>query len=450
MDPAPAPPNDDIVTFTIDAGAPPPPKRSDLDGVDGGVDGGRRRDVDAGDGGGAGPHDAGDDADAGEGADANAGELPAASSSLDGGSDAGALVAGAGDGGTAIVLFPDAGKDAEPEDAGPADAGPDAAPDAGPTIKDPLVVAGGSSQFFGKNPNVQIWVVGERIRKHELGAQFGKLLTTIPQWKVFFSGTKIDPIRDLDQVLIAGPQLRDSRKVVAMMYYNLPDSRVRAAVNHVVQTSKPPGEWLKDTPVEAARAFAENGERVFAIVPSKKLLVLLPLDAKDQLGKLQGAKPLGRPGVGILASTITPANALREVPIPIPASLTWVGVSVTPTADGGADVLVEAIDASPELAAVHAAELTQAIEDRRKIEAFGVTIEAFQAISFVATGTRLKAATHLSRGQLKFVLNAVGDYLAGKQAQRDQKEKERKEKEKKAEEKKNQPDAGTAPDASSP
>ena len=371
--------------------------------------------------------DAGADADAGGPADA-------------GGGAAGAGGGGAGDdGGAPAALPPDGGAQGTPggadaglvvqhtPDAGPEDAGADAAPaepDAGPAIKDPLAVAAAQAKLF-KHPNVQIWVASDRIRKHELGGHFGRLLTRIPEWKGFFAGTAVDPIRDLDQLLIAGPQLRDSRKIVAMMYYNVPERKIRGAIDHLIAGSTPKGEWLKDTPVEAARATADRGERIFALVGAKRLLVVLPPEAKDQLAGLKDAKPLGKPGVGILASTITPANALRELPLRLPSTLTWVGISVTPTADGGADLLIEAVDKTPELAAEHAADITQQIETVRKVEVLGASFEAFQRVEFVATGKRMRASTHVKVTQLRFLMLKIEEQLDERERKRQERERAR-------------------------
>jgi len=341
----------------------------------------------------------------------------------------------------------DAGVDAEsdggePEDAGPSDAGvpsvrvgPDAGEDAGlvasaadagtdggaPALRDPLSVAGGASKVASKDPNVQVLISSDRIRKHELGAAFGRLLTTIPEWKGFFEGTGIDPIRDLDHVLITGPQLRDSRKVVAVMDYNLTEAKVRGAIDVVLDRSKPKGSWLEDSPVPAARATADKGERIFALVPDKRLLAVLPADASDQLKTLKDHRGFAKSSaVGILISMVTPARAFKNLPIKVPPELTRLRLAVTPTADGGADVALELTDGSADLATTHAAEIDEAIERIRKpdlgvLGSFG-SIELFTRVTFESSGPIIRGRTHVTEHQLRRIMVYAEGELTKKKA----------------------------------
>ncbi len=179
---------------------------------------------------------------------------------------------------------PDAGpppKDAEPPDAGPPDAEPpDAAPppeDAGPKPpKDP------SSDLpvltkLTKNPNnVQIVLVGKRLREHPVGAKLGTLLPTIPQWTAFFEGSGLDPVTDIDVMVLTGPQMRVSGQVIAFVQFNIEPERIEKAVEELRARSSPEGIWLEDVPLKAARATADKAERLFVVIPEKKLLCVLP------------------------------------------------------------------------------------------------------------------------------------------------------------------------------
>jgi hypothetical protein len=316
--------------------------------------------------------------------------------------------------------LPDAGAPDPPDAAAPvASVDRDAGAPPKPALRDPLAVAGGVGKIASADPNVQVLIASDRIRKHELGAAFGRLLTTIPEWKSFFEGTGIDPIRDLDHVLIAGPQFRDSSKVVAVMDYNLTEARVREAIGVVLDRSDPKGEWLEDTPVPAAAARADRGDRIFAIVPGKRLLAVLPADAKDQLGKLKATPGFNKSSaVGIVISMVTPARAFKNVPFDVPEELKSMKVSVTPTGDGGADVLLELLDGSPELAAEHSKELSAAIEALRKPD-LGVfsslaSIELFAPVSFESAGPLIRARTHVTEHQLRRIMTYAESELAKK------------------------------------
>ncbi len=378
------------------------------------------------------PRDAGPDAstvdageDAGDGGDA--GDLDAGD---DGGLDAAVAVLDAGatarrDGGATAELAghepsdttkppPDAGP-SPPIAAAPADAGPPAAP----TLRDPLAVAGGPARAATTDPNVQVLIASDKLRKHELGPAFGRLLTSIPEWRSFFEGTGLDPIRDFDHMLLSGPQFRDTRNVVAVLDYNVPDRRVRDAVDIVVARSNPKGEWLTDLPVPGARARADRGDRVFALIPRSKLLVVMPAE-----GKSLGAEAkkrlaeLGKKGrfnksseVGIVLHLLTPRNAFRGGPVEVPETLKWLRLYVTPLADGGVDLALEALDGTPELAARHATELGGAIERLRKPD-LGVlssftSVELFEPVKLEATGALLHAKLHVSRAQVRYVMASV-------------------------------------------
>ncbi|MEJ7728347.1 MAG: hypothetical protein WKG00_03950 [Polyangiaceae bacterium] len=302
----------------------------------------------------------------------------------------------------------------EPPDAGApvASAEPDAGVAHKPPVKDPLAAAGAVGKLATTDPNVQVLIASDRIRKHPLGASFGRLLTTIPEWKSFFEGTELDPIRDVDHVLIAGPQFRDSSKVVAVMDYNLPEARVKQAIDVVVQRSDPPGAWLDDSPVPAAVARADGGDRIFAMVPGKHLLVVMPADAREQLGKLKSAGTFNKSStVGIAVSMVTPARAFKNTPVPVPESLKWMRLAVIPGSDGGAEVMLDLMDESEASATEHAAEMGRAIEAIRKpdlgIFAGLASIELFGPVSTTTEGAMIRLGTRISEGQLRRIMTWV-------------------------------------------
>jgi hypothetical protein len=163
---------------------------------------------------------------------------------------------------------PDAGKSSDAgadPDAGPTDAGTERKP--GDGIGSP--VAGiGNKRVVDPNANVQLLVHNDRVRQHPLGASIGPLLRNVYQWRDFFGPTGIDPIKDIDRMLIIGSQLRDSRDVVAILQFNVPQQTVHDAVDLLVKRD-PEGSW-SDAGVPVAKAHADRGERVF-VFPSPQL-----------------------------------------------------------------------------------------------------------------------------------------------------------------------------------
>lgn len=322
-----------------------------------------------------------------------------------------------GDGGDAspppvASAEPDAGDAAPPEIAvvtPPQDAG---APPA--KLKDPVGAAGDPSRIAGKDPNVQVLLAGDRLRSHALGATFSGLLTALPEWAEFFDGTGVDPIKDFDHVLLAGPQFKDFRKVVAVMDYNCPEKKARDAMATIVLRTK--GSWLEGAPVAAIQftLARDQGERILAIVPQKHLLVLLPKEAKEQLVNLKTTKPFAKSSVGILLSMVTPSRAFRGLPVAIPESLKWLRLSVTPQPNGEADVDLEALDASAAEAARHAPELTRAIEGIRRVDLGLFAIEVIDHTELVAQGDLIRGHVHVTRKQLGFVMDEVNVIFAKK------------------------------------
>jgi hypothetical protein len=299
-----------------------------------------------------------------------------------------------------------------PHDAGRPDAASaaSAAADAGPPpLRDPVSTAGGAGKIAAKDANIQVLIAGNVIRKHELGAAFSRLLVLIPEWHQFFEDSPIDPIRDLNHLLITGPRFRgDSSKMVAVMDFNVPEPQIRAAVDLVIQRTG--GEWLDDTPIPAAHAKILAGDRLFALVPGKKLLVVLPLDAKDQLAGFKQNKGFRNGTVGIVISLLTPARPFKSI-FPLPETLKWLRVAVTPTADGGADVAVEVGDSSAEDAAKHAVEITKALDQVRTIDMMITRIDVIDHTEFTADADVMKARVHVTTRQLKLIMGFVEQRL---------------------------------------
>lgn len=340
--------------------------------------------------------------------------------------------AGAPDAGAPDAAAPDAGDAGRPpKPRDPPDGGPDAGPadkpppdDGNPKLRDPLSVAGAPGKLAAKDPNVQVLISGDRIRKHDLGEWFGRLLTTIPEWQSFFKDTPIDPIRDLDHLLIAGPQFRNSSKVVAVMDYRAPEAAMRAALDTIVQRTG--GAWLPDAPVPTARAKAERAERLFALIPRRRLLVILPADQEGELEKLKSIKPFNRSSqAGIVLSMLTPANAFKNV-YKLPQTLKWMRLTVTPTQDGGADLALTVGDSSADNAEKHADVLTSALNAARTIDIGITTIDVLDQVKFSNDGDVIWTRLHVQSKQLKLIMGFVEEGLK-EQAKKREKAKENEE-----------------------
>lgn len=142
--------------------------------------------------------------------------------------------------------------------------------------------------------NVSIVLIGSKLRTHPVGSKLGVILNSNAQWEPFFKGSGLDPVNDVDVMILTGPRMRISGQVVAIVKFGADMTQVKAAVQHVIDSGDVKGEWIKDAPVLAARATADGAERIFAIVPEKNLLYVIPSpypSPKQQL-RLQKRKRL--------------------------------------------------------------------------------------------------------------------------------------------------------------
>ena len=286
-----------------------------------------------------------------------------------------------------------------------ASAHPSAPPDTKPApLRDPTAVAGSIGKLAEKDANVQVLVASDRLRKHELGMSFAKILVNLPEWATFFAGTGIDPLRDFDHLLIAGPRFKhDSSKVVAVMDYHLPDEALRAAVTVIVERSG--GAWLEGTPLPAARVTAAGHPRIIVLHPKKHLVAILPEGALDQLEAFAKTGGFARSSkVGLVIAMVNPARPMGEV-MKLPATLTSMRLALTPTEDGGGELLIELVDASAEAAERDEPDIESSFDQARKIPVplLGA-IEALDAPHFSREGKTIRAEVKVTELQLRRIL----------------------------------------------
>lgn len=313
----------------------------------------------------------------------------------------------------------DAGAASDSGDAG--DAGPTRKPGEG--IGDP--VAGiGDKKVVDPNANVRVIVFNDRVRQHPLGARVGPLLKSVYQWRDFFGPTAIDPVRDIDRMMIVGSQLRDSRDVVALLQFNIPQERVRAAVDLLVARD-PEGSW-DEGPVPVAHAHADRGERAF-VLRSPKLVIVTPPSALEA-AKTTRLKVLPGPKDGEIARAYlaTPWRAFLGLPIKIPKSIRSAVLRLSPRSDGGIVIDVLAHDETEALASSDAEALTSALAAATSLNLglfgsvlFGSSQKKFiEKGSFEPDGSDIRGEIVLTRSQVETLLELGAGFLGGRAAPR--------------------------------
>ncbi|MEI9951477.1 MAG: hypothetical protein WDO74_21490 [Pseudomonadota bacterium] len=319
----------------------------------------------------------------------------------------------------------DAGALADPNDAGAlADAGPPAADAGAKPLSDPSVVAG-VKRVADPNANVRITLYTDKIRANPLGARIGPLLASLYQWRDFFGPSGVDPIKDIDQIYIVGPQLRNSSNVVAILRHHLPPAKMHAALDLLVRADKQGGEWL-DAGVPVASAHADGAERRFVVANAHTVVVTPPsaYAAAAAAGKQLTLRPSKGPEAALIYLA-TPSRAFLGLPIKVPESIKWARVRITPTADGGANAEIEAEDENAETAAEDAAYLTRTTNALSQLNLgflgslLGQSSHRFiEHVGFTSEGNMIHGTASVTADQLQTALDMAGAFLSDRSARR--------------------------------
>ena len=333
----------------------------------------------------------------------------------------------------------------EPVDAGVADAAPDAEvadagapPDAGAGdagTKDgaghapnPMAnLVGDAKKVVDQDANVRLVVYPEKIRNHPLGPRIGRMLGSIYQWRDFFGPTGLDPIRDVDRIMVVGPELRDSSKVAAILKLNVGAARLHDAVDAIVKADAAHGEWL-DAGIPAATAYADRAPRIFAL-PSPNVVVVVPPTAKDAalgLRKVNIPKPQG--GEVMWAYAVNPWRPARMLRLDLPKSIKWAKIWVTPAQGGGALVEAEGEDESADAAETDAAQLMAVINQNLALAdtigsilggVLGVQApKLVEKIELHAEGSMIRGSAVLTQAQVELVFSQLEPLLTPRRTPR--------------------------------
>jgi hypothetical protein len=273
----------------------------------------------------------------------------------------------------------------------------------------PVAMSGVNSEVVDENANVNLLIATERIREHPLGPRIGKLIVSFPQWSSFFESGEVDPVRDINRILVVGPQFRRSADVVAILQHELPPPVIRAAVDRLVQRP-PKGRWLK-TKLPMARAFADRAERLFALT-APQVLVVAPPHLQEQL---IAAPPMRFPNpegdAALVLHVKTPWRALIGLPFRLPESIAWLRLDVVPNADGSVQLHMSAEDSDAASAAEHARTLSDGLNTLTNpdLGALGAlvglrSIAFIDKIQFRARDKQISGQVRISQRQLERLL----------------------------------------------
>lgn len=290
----------------------------------------------------------------------------------------------------------------------------------GEQIGDPVALSGAAGKIADANANIRLILYTERMRAHPLARRVGSMLSQAYQWRDFFGPSGIDPIQDVDRILIAGPELRDSSQVVAVMQYNVSDERMRAAVDALVQRDTSGGEWL-DAGAPAARARADRADRLF-VMPAPHLIVVTPPSAERHALSLSPKTrfPRAAGDEAVTAYILKPSQSLRGLPLRLPASLKWLRIKARQAEGGGATVHIHGLDETPELAEHHAQMLQEGVTAMSRLDLgmLGLLLgrsetRFIESVEFTADGRNIRGELGLTEQQLGSIVDLLTQLMGG-------------------------------------
>jgi hypothetical protein len=258
-------------------------------------------------------------------------------------------------------------------------------------IKDTLSLAGGLRRAVKGKPNVALVFWFSTMREHPLGPLVGSLLSCNPQWRDFL-GDVIDPLQDLEGVMLVGPRMSETSKLTILVQSRMEDTKLRQVmglVGEAAHRSGAGGPIDAGAGTQAIRFRADRADRV-AFTHPKNLIIVTPPEGFEQLQAQREAMslPAGR-GQAMSLTMVNPWRPLRMVGMHLPETLSEIRVNVFATEGGGVRAEIEFDDQDAAMAAAHAGDVT----DQARAAAGLLASD----IMFVAEGNRLHAETRLSR-----------------------------------------------------
>jgi len=252
---------------------------------------------------------------------------------------------------------------------------------------------------------IDVLVYLERVRGNPIAPKLAALDALGP----VLEGTGIDPQKDIDRAYVTSAGVKHAETAVVVAEHALAEQRVRAAVEVLIGRSRPPGAWLDDVGVPAARVTIKNETRVVALVEPNLLVILPEAHAREaMLFRGSGGLPEPTGPEAVVATAIDPAHTLqaRHVP-PIPETIQRARATLTLAPDGGADLSADAVDATPEQAQSDAATMTAEVERATTVSISIVKVRFIDPIAFRAEADHVKSDRHLTPQEIDRILGLV-------------------------------------------
>jgi len=185
-------------------------------------------------------------------------------------------------------------------------------------------------------PNVTIAMWFPTMKSHALGEAVSKIMGCQSDWRVFMRAG-VDPMQDLDGVMIVGPQMQDTSKMTAAVQHHISPDRVHSVMESLVQRSQAPGRWVKP---QVAQVTIQRKQRMLFPHP-KDVIFVAPSEGWEKLDELKAEVSLPLPRGRAFALTLQkPSIPLHRLGLEIPERITKMTLDIYPRIDGSVEFLI--------------------------------------------------------------------------------------------------------------
>lgn len=277
----------------------------------------------------------------------------------------------------------------------------------------------GLSSKAGDRPAVTLGVWFSSLRESPLGKRLIELAACDREWKRFMD-QGVDPLRDLDGVLVVGPGLFHSELLTAAVRHGLSGERVHGVMDSLVSATK--GRWLKP---DVAAVRLGRSQRVL-LSQQSDLFFITPSKGWQALHQVK--EPLRVPSADGRAASLVfvkPNRVLERVGLRLPKRITELRLEVFANLDESADIKVELEASSAEAASAEAKSVSaqmheffsdiwttaSALQSLAGSKPSGAHLETAPRLDLEVDESTLSGMVHLSQGQTRATLDLLSSLL---------------------------------------
>ncbi len=276
--------------------------------------------------------------------------------------------------------------------------------------RDPEGIVGAVGAIQADVVLVMVVVNAEVIRATPVGGRLGVLLRALPQWDDFMNGTAIDPVRDVDWMMISGPSLLSTSRDVVLIHYSAADAVVDRAI--AVLGRRSGHEGTIDAGARGVRAVLAHADRADRVIlrTQAHVVAVVPPAVAQKIARQLVASPVPahvRPGEAFYLRLVDPHHPMPE----IPAELKELRLRVVPRDDGGADAYVEGDTADADVASQAADELRRVIRRHDDAITSLVTGGILDHVEVATSGSHVELHLAATRAQIERLAELAGDLL---------------------------------------